>query len=63
MMHQAPVLFRYSLLLMLGTENGEELVATAGNIDVSPISTITLCWVVLIRIQTEWAHQWNKWSR
>jgi hypothetical protein len=40
MTHQAPVVFRYSLLFMLGTENGEELVATVGNIDVGQISMI-----------------------
>lgn len=40
LMHQAPVVFRYSLLFMLGTENGEELVAMAGSIDVGPISLI-----------------------
>ncbi|KAF9651467.1 hypothetical protein BDM02DRAFT_810756 [Thelephora ganbajun] len=31
--HQAPVVFRYTLLFILGAENGEELVATAGSID------------------------------
>lgn len=34
--YQAPVVFRFSLLFMLGTENGEEFVVAAGNIDVSP---------------------------
>ena len=41
MTHQAPVIFRYSLLFMLGTGNGEEFVATAGNIDVGLVSVIT----------------------
>lgn len=41
MVHQAPVVFRYSLLLMLGAENGEELVATVGNIDVGHVSMIS----------------------
>ena len=36
------MVFRYSLLFMLGTESGEELVATAGSIDVRPISMIIL---------------------
>lgn len=35
--YQSPVVFRYTLLFMLGTENGDELVAAAGNIDVSPL--------------------------
>ena len=29
-------MFRFSLLFMLGAENGEEFVAAAGNLDVSP---------------------------
>lgn len=35
MTYQAPVTFRFSLLFMLGTEDGEEFVVAAGNIDVS----------------------------
>ena len=36
--YQAPVVFRFSLLFMLGTEMGEEFVAAAGSTDVSPSS-------------------------
>ena len=65
MVHQAPVVFRYSLLFMLSTENGEELVVTAGNVDVGPVSMISQQRLSIDTdpIQTEWTNRWNKRSR
>jgi len=65
MVHQAPVVFRYSLLFMLGVENGEELVATVGNIDVGPISMISQQRLSNDPdpIQTERTNRWNKRPR
>lgn len=65
LVHQAPVVFRFSLLFMLGTENGEELVAAAGNVDVRPVprNTCEKYCLVLIDIGTEWIHERDKRSR
>lgn len=63
MTYQAPVVFRYSLLFMLGMENGEEIVVAAGNIDVSSIDEQATGGMILICIRLEWIHQWNKRSR